>query len=116
MAKQRSIFLVVLILIPVAIHFFLLDKFLVNFPSWGDDIIYLDLIEKFDRISWPERLTNIFDFHSYIHRIAFSRTLLILYFKIIGIINFKVIIMLANLQSIAILWIIFKYLKRNLLS
>ena len=116
MAKQRNIFLVVLILIPVAIHFFLLDKFLVDFPSWGDDIIYLDLIEKFDRISWPERLTNIFDFHSYIHRIAFSRTLLILYFKIIGIINFKVIIMLANLQSVAILWIIFNYLKREQMS
>ena len=116
MAKQRNIFLVVLILIPVAIHFFLLDKFLVDFPSWGDDIIYLDLIEKFDKISWSERLTNIFDFHSYIHRIAFSRTLLILYFKIIGIINFKVIIMLANLQSVAILWIIFKYLKREQMS
>ena len=116
MAKQRNIFLVVLILIPVAIHFFLLDKFLVDFPSWGDDIIYLDLIEKFDRISWPERLTNIFDFHSYIHRIAFSRTLILLYFKIIGTINFKVIIMLANLQSAAILWIIFKYLKREQLS
>ena len=116
MAKQRNIFLVVLILIPVVIHFFLLNKFVVNFPSWGDDIIYLDLIEKFDKISWSERLGNIFAFHSYIHRIAFSRTLLILYFKMIGIINFKVIIMLANLQSIAILWIIFKYLTREQMS
>jgi hypothetical protein len=34
----------------------------------------------------------------------------------IGIINFKVIIMLANLQSIAILWIIFKYLTREQMS
>ena len=42
MAKQRNIFLVILILIPAAIHFFLLNKFVVNFPSWGDDIIYLD--------------------------------------------------------------------------
>ena len=116
MAKQHNIFLAVLILIPAAIHFFLLNKFVVNFPSWGDDILYLDLIEKFDKISWPERLGNIFAFHSYIHRIAFSRTLLIFYFKIIGIINFKVIIMLANLQSIAILWIIFKYLKREQMS
>jgi len=116
MAKSSNIFLIVLILIPVAIHFFLLDKFLVNFPSWGDDIIYIDLIEKFDKISWPERLSNIFAFHNYIHRIAFSRTLLILYFKIIGTINFKVIIMLANLQSGAILLIIFKYLKREQLS
>jgi hypothetical protein len=116
MAKSPNIFLIVLILIPVAIHFFLLDKFLVNFPSWGDDIIYLDLIEKFDKISWPERLINIFAFHNYIHRIAFSRTLLVLYFKIIGTINFKVIIMLANLQLVAILWIIFKYLKREQLS
>ena len=116
MAKSHNIFWVVLILIPVAIHFFLLDKFLVNFPSWGDDIIYIDLIEKFDKISWPERLSNIFAFHNYIHRIAFSRTLLILYFKIIGTINFKVIIMLANLQSGAILLIIFKYLKREQLS
>jgi hypothetical protein len=116
MAKQRNIFLVVLILIPAAIHFFLLDKFLVNFPSWGDDITYLDLIEKFDKILWSERLSNIFAFHSYIHRIAFSRTLLLLFFKIIGTINFKVIIMIANLQSVAILWIIFKYLKREQLS
>jgi hypothetical protein len=116
MAKQRNIFLVVLILIPAVIHFFLLNKFVVNFPSWGDDIIYLDLIEKFDKISWSERLGNIFAFHSYIHRIAFSRALLILYFKMIGIINFKVIIMLANLQSIAILWIIFKYLTREQMS
>ena len=64
MAKSHNIFWVVLILIPVAIHFFLLDKFLVNFPSWGDDIIYIDLIEKFDKISWPERLSNIFAFHN----------------------------------------------------
>ena len=116
MAKQRNIFLGVLILIPAVIHFFLLNKFVVNFPSWGDDIIYLDLIEKFDKISWSERLGNIFAFHSYIHRIAFSRTLLVLYYKMIGIINFKVIIMLANLQSIAILWIIFRYLKREQMS
>jgi hypothetical protein len=116
MAKQRNIFLVILILIPAAIHFFLLNKFVVNFPSWGDDIIYLDLIEKFDKISWPERLANIFDFHSYIHRIAFSRTLLLLYFKIIGTINFKAIILLANLQWFAILWVIYKYLNREQLS
>lgn len=116
MAKSRNIILVVLILIPAAIHFFLLDKFLVNFPSWGDDIIYLDLIEKFDKTSWPERLINIFDFHSYIHRIAFSRTLLLLYFKIVETINFKVIIMLANLQSVAILWVIYKYLRKEQLS
>jgi hypothetical protein len=116
MAKNRNIFLVVLVLIPAAIHFLLLNKFLINFPSWGDDIIYLDLIEKFDKISWPERLTNIFAFHNYIHRLAFSRTLLILYAKIAGNIDFKVIIMLANLQWIAILGVIFKYLKREKLS
>lgn len=116
MTKNRNIFLVVLVLIPTAIHFFLLNKFLVNFPSWGDDIIYLDLIEKFDKISWPERLTNIFAFHNYIHRLAFSRTLLILYFKTIGNLDFKVITMLANLQWLIILWVIFKYLKRERLS
>jgi hypothetical protein len=116
MAKSHNVFLVVLILIPAAIHFFLLNKFVVNFPSWSDDFIYLDLIEKFDKISWHERLTNIFAFHNSIHRIAFSRTLLLLYFKIIGTINFKVIIMLANLQWIAILWVIYKYLKREQLS
>lgn len=116
MAKKRNIFLVVLVLIPAAIHFFLLNKFLVNFPSWGDDIIYLDLIEKFDKISWPERINEIFAFHNYIHRLAFSRTLLILYAKILANIDFKLIIMLANLQWLVILWIIFKYLKREQMS
>jgi hypothetical protein len=116
MAKSHNVFLVVLILIPAAIHFFLLNKFLVNFPSWSDDFIYLDLIDKFDNNSWHERLTKIFAFHNSIHRIAFSRTLLLLYFKIIGNINFKVIIILANLQWIAILWVIYKYLKREQLS
>ena len=116
MEKNRNIILIVLVLFPAAIHFLLLNKFLVNFPSWGDDIIYLDLIEKFDKISWPQRLNNIFDFHSYIHRIAFSRTLLLLYFKIIGTVNFKVIIMFANLQCMAILWVIFKYFRREQLS
>ena len=116
MVIQRNIFLVFLILIPAAIHFFLLNKFLVNFPSWSDDFIYLDLIEKFDNNSWHERLTNIFAFHNSIHRIAFSRILLLLYFKIIGTINFKIIIILANFQWIAILWVIYKYLKREQLS
>lgn len=116
MAKSHNVFLVVLILIPSAIHFFLLNKFLVNFPSWSDDFIYLDLIEIFDKISWHERLTKIFAFHNSIHRIAFSRTLLLLYFKIVGTINFKVIIMLANLQSVAILWVIYKYLRKEQLS
>ena len=102
MVKSHNVFLVVLILIPAAIHFFLLNKFLVNFPSWSDDFIYLDLIDKFDNNSWHGRLTKIFAFHNSIHRIAFSRTLLHLYFKIIGNINFKVIIILANLQWISI--------------
>ena len=63
MAKQRNIFLGVLILIPAVIHFFLLNKFVVNFPSWGDDIIYLDLIEKFDKFVYcdccPKSITQI---------------------------------------------------------
>lgn len=116
MAKNSKIFLIVLVFIPVAIHFFLLNKFLVNFPSWGDDIIYLDIIEKFDKMSWPERLAYIFAFHNHIHRLAFSRALLILIYKILGVIDFKAIIMVANLQWIVILWVIFKYLKREQLS
>lgn len=116
MAKSSKIFLTALVLIPIAIHFFLLNKYLVNFPSWGDDLIYLDIIEKFDKISWLERLANIFAFHNYIHRIAFSRTLLILMHKILGIVDFKAIVMVANLQWLVILWVIFKYLKREQLS
>jgi len=116
MTKNRNLFLGVLVLIPAAIHFFLLNKYVINFPSWGDDIVYLDLIEKFDKISWPERLTNIFAFHNYIHRIAFSRTLLVLIYKITGNVDFKAIVLVANLQLLAILWIIYKYLKREQLS
>jgi hypothetical protein len=103
--------------LPIAIHFFHLFITLENTPTWSDDFLFLEMIpDLFDGASTKSLIAQLFASHNEIHRIAFARIWVALYYLITHEINFKNLILLANLQMIFILIPFYGYLKRQNLS
>jgi hypothetical protein len=117
MKKRLFLELYIAVSLPIAIHFFHLFDTLENTPTWSDDFLFLELIpDLFDRASINSTITQIFASHNEIHRIAFARIWVALYYFIMHEINFKNLILLANLQMILLLIPFYNYLKRQNLS
>jgi hypothetical protein len=117
MKKRLFLGFCIAISLPIAIHFFHLFTTLENTPTWSDDFLFLEMIpDLFDGASTKSLLAQLFASHNEIHRIAFARIWVALYYLITHEINFKNLILLANLQMIFILVPFYGYLKRQNLS
>jgi hypothetical protein len=117
MKKRLFLGFCIAISLPIAIHFFHLFFTLENTPTWSDDFLFLEMIpDLFDGASTKSLLAQLFASHNEIHRIAFARIWVALYYLITHEINFKNLILLANLQMIVILIPFYGYLKRQNLS
>lgn len=117
MEKRFFLGLCIAISLPIAIHFFHLFYTLENTPTWSDDFLFLEMIpDLFDGASTKPLISQLFASHNEIHRIAFSRIWVALYYLIMHEINFKNLILLANLQMILILIPFNGYLKKQKLS
>ena len=117
MKKRLFLGFCIAISLPIAIHFFHLYCTLENTPTWSDDFLFLEMIpDLFDGASTKSLITQLFASHNEIHRIAFARIWVALYYLIVHEINFKNLILLANLQMIVILIPFYGYLKRQNLS
>jgi hypothetical protein len=117
MKKRLFLGFCIAISLPIAIHFFHLFTTLENTPTWSDDFLFLEMIpDLFDGASTKSLLAQLFASHNEIHRIAFARIWVALYYLITHEINFKNLILLANLQMIFILIPFYGYLKRQNLS
>jgi hypothetical protein len=115
--KQKHAFLILFIAcIPVILHAANLYIYLINFPSFGDDFQYLQLVEYVQHHSIYENANAIFQPHNQIHRIAYGRLILLISYSFLGFIDFKWMTILANLQLLAIAIPIFLYLKKEKLS
>jgi hypothetical protein len=113
MVKQRKDLVYIgIACVPVLVHFFLLDHFLINFANWGDDFIYLEYVKSLPNQNWTERFFATTQFHSEIHRFPLSRIISVSYSYLIGSFNFKQLTMLANLQIALLLLPIYGYVKR----
>jgi hypothetical protein len=99
-------------LIPLLIHFYVLDYFLINFANWGDDFIYLEYVKSLQFQTWSEKIAATGEFHSQIHRFPFSRLITAAYSYLTGAFHFKQLTVLANLQMALILIPIYGYIKR----
>jgi len=99
--------------LPIFIHFFLLQKYLMNFPSWADDFTFIHIILQQKQYSFFEFIPLLFKTHNEIHRIVFSRLLVILMYFFTGEFNFKTFTILANIQMIGILIPFYLYLKKK---
>jgi len=117
MKKRLFLGFCIAISLPIAIHFFHLFITLENTPTWSDDFLFLEMIpDLFDGVSTKSLIAQLFASHNEIHRIAFARIWVALYYLITHEINFKNLIILANLQMILILIPFYGYLKRQNLS
>ena len=117
MKKRLFLGFCIAISMPIAIHFFHLFITLENTPTWSDDFLFLEMIpDLFDGASTKSLIAQLFASHNEIHRIAFARIWVALYYLITYEINFKNLILLANLQMIFILISFYGYLKRQNLS
>ena len=117
MKKRLFLGFCIAITLPIAIHFFHLFTTLENTPTWSDDFLFLEMIpDLFDGASTKSLIAQLFASHNEIHRIAFARIWVALYYLITHEINFKNLILLANLQMIFILVPFYGYLKRQNLS
>jgi len=117
MKKRLFLGFCIAISLPISIHFFHLFITLENTPTWSDDFLFLEMIpDLFDGVSTKSLIAQLFASHNEIHRIAFARIWVALYYLITHEINFKNLIILANLQMILILIPFYGYLKRQNLS
>jgi len=115
--KQKHAFLILFIAcIPAILHAANLYIYLINFPSFGDDFQYLQLVEYVQHHSIYENVNAIFQPHNQIHRIAYGRLMMLISYCFWGFIDFKWMTILANLQLLAIAIPIFLYLKKEKLS
>ena len=104
MKKRLFLGFFISILLPIAIHFFHLFNTLENTPTWSDDFLFLEMIPNlFDGAITKSLVSQLFASHNEINRIAFARIWVALNYLMAHEINFKNLILLANLQMIVIL-------------
>jgi len=99
--------------IPIFIHFFLLQKYLINFPFWVDDFTFIQIIKQKNQSSFFEFIPLLFEAHNEIHRIVFSRLVVLLIYFFSSEFSFKTFTILANIQMIGILIPFYLYIKKK---
>ena len=113
MKQKHVLWIILMASIPAILHFAKLNHLLINFPSFGDDFQFLQLIEFIQHHTFFENLEAIFQPHNQIHRIAYGRLMMLISYCFLGFIDFKWMTILANLQLLAIAIPIFLYLKKE---
>jgi len=113
MKQKHVLWIILLASIPAVLHFAKLTHLLINFPSFGDDFQYLQLIEFIQHHSFFENVEAIFQPHNQIHRIAYGRLMMLISYCFWGFIDFKWMTIFANFQLLAIAIPIFLYLKKE---
>ncbi len=113
MKQKHVLWIILMASIPAILHFVKLNHLLINFPSFGDDFQYLQLVEFIQHHSFFENVEAIFQPHNQIHRIAYGRLIMLISYSFLGFIDFKWMTIFANLQLLAIAVPIFLYLKKE---
>ncbi len=94
-------------------HFYRLSTYLINFPNWGDDYLFLAYFTDLPRFSGMEFFQRTVEFHSYIHRIVWPRLFTALYAAFRSEFDFKELTILANLFTISVIYPLAKLLKQH---
>lgn len=94
-------------------HFFNLSRYLINFPNWGDDFIFLAYFKDLPQLEGIEFWKRTTEFHSYIHRFPFARFITAFYAIFQSTFDFKALTILANLLTISVIYPLAKLLNQN---
>lgn len=113
MKLTRTQLFLLIACIPIFIHFFLLQQTLINYPNWGDDFLFLELIDYSNKHTFFATFAQLLIPHNQIHIVAWAKSLTLISYFISGSLNYKVLTILANIQWLAIFYIIYRYLKHK---
>jgi hypothetical protein len=113
MKLSRNLLFIFLAAVPILSHFFLLNQTIINFPSWGDDFLFFETIEHLHRDNWVQFISYLFRPHNQIHVLLFGKLFVLVGFLITGSLNFKTLILLANLLLLGIAYLIYRFLQAN---
>lgn len=113
MNKTHLSFIVAICSCMIIVHFYQLSTYLINFPNWGDDFLFLAYFTDLPGFTAREFWNRTFEFHSYIHRIPMARMITAVYAIFETNFDFKTLTILANLSTITLIYPISKLLQRN---
>ena len=100
------------IIIPVLIYLKVVNDWAVNIPMKDDYEVILDFLNHFKNAAFGEKIQLLFS-QCNEHRILSSRLVYVLYYALTGIANFKVFVIIANLQLV-IIWALLTYIIKQL--
>ena len=112
MNKIQLSFIVAICCGIVLLHFYHLSAYLINFPNWGDDFIFLSYYNDLPSFTFQEFWKRTFEFHSYIHRIPMARLITAVYATFQPVFDFKELTIGANLLTLSVLYPLTKLLIR----
>ncbi|MES2796228.1 MAG: hypothetical protein V4683_09690 [Bacteroidota bacterium] len=102
-------------LIPIYLYYKNLLIYSQNIPHW-DDYALINFINNYQESdSYFEKIQLIFAQHNE-HRIAFTRIISLLIYKVNGSLNFQWMIWMGNFALLGILCIFYRFLKKNQIS
>ncbi len=113
MTRQISkIIISLIILIPVVVFFTAWNYYAINIPKWDDHILKLTIQELSQASNWKESFAAIQKQHNE-HRIALTRIIAWLDFKIFGFLNYRHLMLVGNMLLLAIIPLFYQILKEN---
>ncbi len=113
MTKQLyKIIISSIILIPVVVFFTAWNFYAINIPKWDDHILKLTISELTNAQNWQEGFAALQKQHNE-HRIAFTRLMAWLDFKLFGHLNYKHLMLVGNCLLLAAIPLFYTILKNN---
>jgi len=96
----------------IILHFYNLSHYLINFPTWGDDILFLAYFTDLPKLHGLELWNRTVEFHSMIHRFPVARILTASYAQFSRVFDFKELTILANFCLISVIYPIYQYIEK----
>lgn len=107
-----TLFVSLIILIPIFVYFGVWDYYAINIPKWDDHALKAFIVEYAQAGTWQQKLKAIFKQHNE-HRIALDRVFTWLDFSIFGTLNYRHLMLVGNLLLLGAIPLWYVLLKNN---
>lgn len=107
-----KIILSLILLIPIVLYFVVWDYYAINVPKWDDHPLKQFVFDYAHADHWKDKIHALFKQHNE-HRIAFTRLITWIDFKLFGAINYRHLMIAGNVMLLALLPLWNLILKNN---
>ncbi len=95
----------------ILFHFIIVNYLTVPFPFWGDDLVFVDFVRRVTQ-GELDLLQGYYPFHGGIHANVLMKIFLLIQNKILGIINYKISVLIGQLSLGILLCYFLNYFKK----